>query len=271
MKKIFRKILSNIPVTKQILEKRDLKKQLFTPCCYLGNKTTPEAMRKQLYEPAFLRIFDLLSCYMETGLEGDIFEFGVHNGFSSKIFADSLQYYPKLKCKLHLFDSFKGLPNCEEDKNYNHECVEGLWKEGSMGGHARGIEQAIHRGLEAVVGKGRVFVTKGFFEERLPSYLDKLENPKAAVVHLDCDLYSSSRFVMKTLLQREMIQDGTFILCDDWLTSRGHPQLGQRKAVTEILTEYSNWQLEPLFNYGFSQAFLAHDMRITFTDHQSKL
>lgn len=127
-----------------------------------------------------------------------------------------------------------------------------------------GLEKRLQKGLQKILGEDRVHVAKGFFDKTLENYLKKKRYKKAALIHLDCDLYSSSKYVLTKLFEYDIIQDGTIVICDDWMCSLGNPHLGQRKALTDTLEEFSGWQFEPYLNYGMgSQVFVVHDLKIT--------
>lgn len=78
----------------------------------------------------------------------------------------------------------------------------------------------------------------------------------AAIVHLDCDLYVSTRDALRAVAPR--LVQGSVVLCDDYNLFRADPGRGQRHAVAEF-TAASGVRLEPWFAYGpASQAFLCH-------------
>ena len=60
-------------------------------------------------------------------------------------------------------------------------------------------------------------------------------NCKAAIVHLDCDLYISTKQVLDGLDRHGVMQDGTVLMFDDWNCHRANPAFGQRGALALFL------------------------------------
>lgn len=115
-------------------------------------------------------------------------EFGVWQG-------EVTHYWSKLlrnpESRLHGFDSFEGLP----------EDWHAMPKSGfSVGGQIPQIDDR------------RVQFFKGWFEDTLPRY--RFPAHEVLVLNLDADLYSSTRFVLKTV--QEQIQPGTYLYFDNF-------------------------------------------------------
>lgn len=117
--------------------------------------------------------------------------------------------------QVHGFDSFQGLP---ED-----------WK----AGEGRGSYSTGGR-LPPV--PANVSLHTGWFEQTLPSFLQAHDGP-VSLLHVDCDLYSSTRSVLACLAGR--FQPGTVIVFDDFL---GYPGFADHelKAFREFVAE-SGW------------------------------
>ena len=56
-----------------------------------------------------------------------------------------------------------------------------------------------------LVNSSRLTITKGYYENTLDTHLPKT---KVALAHIDCDLYSSAKYVLDKLLARGLLQDG---------------------------------------------------------------
>lgn len=93
--------------------------------------------------------------------------------------------------KVYGFDSFYGLP---EDWG-NHQKKGSYSKDGNL--------PTVNHNVELVVG---------LFEDTLDSFLEKNKGP-VAYLHLDADLYSSTKFVLDKLYDR--IVEGTVISFDE--------------------------------------------------------
>ena len=123
---------------------------------------------------------------------GLFLEFGVFSGKSIWVIAE------RSSNLVHGFDSFEGLP---EDWTGNKD-PKGKY---STGGR-----------LPAVPPNVRLY--KGWFSDTLPAFL-QAHPDDIAFMHIDCDLYSSTRDVLEaTALQ---IREGTVIVLDDYFNFPG--------------------------------------------------
>ena len=104
--------------------------------------------------------------------EGEVLEFGVGSGSTIKVIAELTDR------TVHGFDSFLGLPEHWDDDNPKGKF--------STGGKPP-------EDLPA-----NVMLWTGWFEDTVPKYL--IANPgRIAFVHVDCDLYSSTKTVLDKL------------------------------------------------------------------------
>ena len=120
-------------------------------------------------------------------LNGLFLEFGVMNG-------ESINHLAKIKShqKFYGFDCFTGLP---ED-----------WSEYYPKGHMKvNIIPTVKKNVELVVG---------LFQDTLLPFLEKHKKP-IAFLHLDADLYSSTKYVLFTLANENRLQPGTVIEFDE--------------------------------------------------------
>lgn len=102
-------------------------------------------------------------------------EFGVANGGSFYWWLDN---HTNSTSRFHGFDTFSGLP---EDW--------GAFKKGDM-----------NNGNEILkTNDPRAFFYQGLFQQTLPGFLNKFENSKQTVIHMDADLYSSTLFTLTSL------------------------------------------------------------------------
>jgi hypothetical protein len=133
-------------------------------------------------------------------------EFGV---FAGDTITRMARRRPELT--FHGFDSFKGLP---ED-----------WKPGCG-------REAFDRGGVLPAVPANVELITGWFHESLPPFLTKHPEP-AAFLHIDCDLYSSTKCVFDLL--RGRLTAGTILLFDEYFNYPGW-QEGEHKAWSELVT-----------------------------------
>ena len=173
-------------------------------------------------------------------IDGDIFEFGVYTGRSLAL----LSYYHELNKKsIHRipftrkvigFDSFNGLPD--------------------SGGHPRwkrnlfGINHSFH----PICKIGEIVTEKVIFDlfngcllpppiiesgEFSSDMMQKYK--KAAIIHIDCDLYESTKLVLSGMYHT--LQEGTIILFDDWFNFKGNRNKGEQKAFYEFIKDQNKW------------------------------
>jgi hypothetical protein len=83
--------------------------------------------------------------------------------------------------------------------------------------------------------RSNVRLVQGWFNETLPKFLSEHPEP-VAFLHVDCDLYSSTKTILDLLKPR--LQAGTVILFDDYFSYPGWQQ-GEHKAWTEFVTAHN--------------------------------
>jgi hypothetical protein len=222
---------------------------LLPPASYLSR-----ARADKVYGEAFLRSFEYL---FHTGIKGDILEFGTYRGYTARLLATLMAEF-KNSGRLYLYDSFEGLPPVESpvDQGCYEVAVTKVWFERAMP-VAADTPAAIEKALTPILGPSRLKIVKGYYEDTLPVHLP---SAKAGLIHIDCDLYLSTKCVLENLLARDMFQDGCLVLFDDWNASRANPRMGERRALTEVLQNQDRFSFEPWFSYGHGhQAFFVHD------------
>ena len=133
-----------------------------------------------------------------------VLEFGTYNGYSANRLG--------LKCrKVYGFDSWKGLP---ED-----------WS---------GVESKGHFALDSLPRVvDNVELVPGWFNETLEPFLDSHPDLDIGLIHIDCDLYSSTRYVLETLYARGIIRPGLKIIFNEVVNYRGF-QDGEIRALYEL-------------------------------------
>jgi len=131
----------------------------------------------------------------QCGIPGLVMEFGVYRG------ASLAEIARRAGQTVHGFDSFEGLP-----KDWTYYQKRGRFGLGGVLPDLDGADAQLH---------------KGWFEQTLPPFL--LDHPgPARFVHIDCDLYSSTRTVLDLLAPR--IVPGTVVLFDEYLNYPGWEQ-----------------------------------------------
>jgi O-methyltransferase len=173
---------------------------------------------------------------------GHYFEFGVWNGVSLLRFWKCTQWMlgrgETNRWKIFGFDSFEGLPK-PKDSADTHEFV----GEGSF--RSEGVA-TILRLLESNGCKQeKIKLIPGFFDESLTADLKKtLDFPKASLVNIDVDYYSSTIDVLDWI--EDLMHDGTLIYFDDINFYNRNPKKGQVKAITDFNNARDSAGLAPI-------------------------
>ena len=133
--------------------------------------------------------------------DGAFLEFGVFKGSSINYIARK-----NPQRQIHGFDSFEGLQESWVSNPKN----------------------AFSLGGKMPKARGNVQLSKGFFDTTLPIWARE-HGDKVAFLHIDCDLYSSTKTIFDAL--RDRMQVGTVILFDDYFNFTNWEQDGHRVWV----------------------------------------
>jgi hypothetical protein len=135
-------------------------------------------------------------------------EFGVASG-------KTINYISKFtKDKVYGFDSFEGLPE--------------KWRDGYNKG-------AFTRNGNLPEVNNNVELIKGWFNETLPDFI-KNNNKKVSFIHMDADLYSSTKCIFDVL--KSYIDTDCVIVFDELVNYPGFDgDMGELKAFYEFITE----------------------------------
>ncbi len=177
-----------------------------------------------------------------NNIEGDYLEFGVFKGES---FIYAYKHYNKMfanyrktqkvhsrfldhKIRFFAFDSFEGLPDSDDKDIPLH------WTgEKPMSYPRFKFEKNLKK---ANVDLNKVSIIEGYYDKTLTKSLyAKLGLEKAAIIHIDCDLYESTKTVLDTI--KPLIVEGTVIIFDDYFYYKGSPYKGERGAFNEWLVK----------------------------------
>ena len=120
------------------------------------------------------------------------------------------------------FDSFEGLPE--------------KWRDGFEKG-------AFNRDGFFPVVRDNVSLIKGWFNESLPGFLAAHEGKKVSFIHIDCDLYSSTKYILDALADH--MDTDCVIVFDELVNYPGFDgDTGELKAFYEFINEndvYYEW------------------------------
>jgi hypothetical protein len=156
---------------------------------------------------------------------GDYLEFGVYRGLSFKHAYELAGRYDLAFMKFYAFDSFEGLPAeiSSSERKYDH-FFEGQYS--CSENEFRSILETAGVDLE------RVTTVPGFYDRTLTDELKtRLSIDRAAVVWIDCDLYSSTVPVLEFVT--DYLATGSFLVFDDWFSFGADPGAGEMRATME--------------------------------------
>ena len=145
-------------------------------------------------------------------------EFGVFTGGTANIISKHVN-------KLYGFDSFEGLPEA--------------W-DGVVG---KGFFKIDH----LPIVNENVELIQGWFNDTLDDFLKK-HTEEFKFIHIDCDIYSSTKYVFDKLIEYNKLNKGVIIVFDEILNYNKFLE-GEMKALYEISTE-NNITFEWLGTHG---------------------
>ena len=156
------------------------------------------------------------------------------------------------------FDTFSGLP---PDDQFHPRWEAGSFATNYLHGHpslafGEPITPDSIRALFARCGLPTPELEVGLFSDTLPKTIHA-KYQRAALVHIDSDLYPSAREVLFGI--EPILQDGTMLCFDDWFMYRGAPDKGEQRAFSEFLAAHPRWQAIPYQTYSvFCNSFILH-------------
>lgn len=177
-------------------------------------------------------------------IEGDIAEFGTMTGQTAAGLARAisecdihlgyaLDRYGTAPRRLHLFDSFAGLPVADHivDSSAPH-VRDGVWSAGSCTGVS---PSELRKMVTASLPDDRVSIFEGWFKDTVPALS---HGTCYGLVHVDSDLYASAADVLNGLFSRAMIAEGAMVYFDDWNCNRASNSFGERRAWRECVDRF---------------------------------
>ena len=163
----------------------------------------------------------LVYALSQSKVEGHYTEFGVFTGGTIRFTAKQLKRQKRTaKTQVHGFDSFEGLPEA--------------WSGFNLG------DRAFDVGGKLPDVPSNVKLHKGWFENSIPPWLTKHAGP-IAYMHIDCDLYSSTKTIFELLAPRMV--PGTIVLFDEYFN-------------------YPNWEKHEF--KAFQEFVKTHNVRYTY-------
>lgn len=243
---------------------------------YMANQTAidPDKIRNMiLTDKRFYAFRDIMSWINYERVEGDILEFGVGAGVSLLMFAyfhhelissaphwlgdKNNQSYMR---KIFGFDSFAGLPSGEGHMR---------WKSGMFGENYRHDHPFLKEGnklkpeyiyqMFSIMGYESPELQVGLFDKTISKVIPS-QISKAAIIHIDSDLYESCKTVLDSI--EPILQQGTMIMFDEWFAFKGDPAQGESRAFREFLEQNTHLEAIEYKQYSHScKSFIINERK----------
>jgi hypothetical protein len=181
----------------------------FTATRLASEATADYVVNNMRAVPNFANDYDFHDWIARTQTTGSglVLEFGVATGRTLNHFARIFD-----KQVVHGFDSFEGLP-----ENWTSRMPKGFFKRNN---------------LPRVRDNCKLHV--GWFDETLPPFKKEIKDQPIQLLHVDCDLYSSTVTILTAL--RKNIVPGTVIVFDEYFNYPGW-QLDEFRAWQEFVAK----------------------------------
>jgi hypothetical protein len=162
-----------------------------------------------------------LDLYQSTGGQSHdlVLEFGVYSGRTLRTIASTLS-----TTTVYGFDGFKGLPE--------------TWRPGYEKG-----EFGEMQGMPPPNVPENASLVIGWFAETLPEFVKAHAGKKVGFLHVDCDIYSSTKTIFDELARGNMFRDGTLITFDEAFNYPGWEE-HEMKAFYEFLEAHPEFDVE---------------------------
>lgn len=176
-------------------------------------------------------MFNVYSAVISTEkIPGDIAEVGVFKGASAKIICSAKDTIKSNK-KVHLFDTFEGLPEVKSiDTKWNKKS----FKKGQF-----------NCSLESVKAYLKRFSNIYFYRGLFPGTSDPVKSKKFSLVHLDVDLYQSTKDSLEFFYPR--MSKGGIIISHDYPFAKG---------VKKAFDDFFKDKPEPIISLMNKQAMI---------------
>lgn len=162
---------------------------------------------------------------IDRGIPGDFVECGVYAGAECAIMARAITDAAKGFRRVHLFDSFQGIPKPGDE---DQEFIASGNPEGDACCPIDGVRGNMQKWG---VNEDLLVYHPGWFEDTMPILATELcdrvfPDSKIALLRLDGDLYESTKTCMKYLYP--LVSRGGWVIVDDYQLT------GCRKAIHEV-------------------------------------
>lgn len=172
--------------------------------------------------------YDLVIEIFKKNIKGDLIECGVAQGGCAVLMTLTAFKNNRDGRKVWLFDSFEGLPEPTDKDFLNGTKTAGDFirplNKGSCLGEYEKVKKIFFSKFK--INKEKVRIIKGWFQETLPQYKDKIDY--ISLLRIDADWYESTKICLESFYGK--VTDGGFIVIDDYETC-----FGAKRALDEFL------------------------------------
>jgi hypothetical protein len=190
-------------------------------------------------------VHSLASAWVKfNDLSGAYLEFGVGSGRSAvAAIRANRRDNPRTVAPFLLFESFEGLPAID-----GPDTGTTRFRQGDYAFSQAEVEAFLAR--HDAWNTDLVRMVPGYYDRSLPVFDSSLlEGRRAAIVHVDVDLYGSCRQVLDFVTP--LLQPSSVLLFDDWNVFGLDDRRGERGAVRDWLASSPGVLLEEYASYGW--------------------
>jgi len=165
-----------------------------------------------------------------NGIDGDYAEFG---SFGAKTFRLAFDQIRQRSTPRHMwsFDSFQGLPDSSVPEDRHPQ-----WISGKMAFNLAAFKEVC---TTHGIAPEAYTIVKGFYEDTLSQIPDDAPPQNIALAYIDCDMYSSTKAVLRYLTPR--LKHGMILTFDDYFCWSSDQLSGERKAFFEFIDSNPQW------------------------------
>jgi predicted O-methyltransferase YrrM len=220
--------------------------------------TYTEMRAVETWSRMFNTVFDFIHA---SRMDGDVYEFGTYNGYTARHLALAMTANDRSTAtRLHLFDTFTGFPELTSAVDKTSYEISAGWQGGGCSTEP-GTADRVRQMLGMLLPSDRFSINVGGFVDTLTR--DAVPRP-ASLIHVDCDLYESTKVVFDRMLAFDAIQDGTVLVFDDFNCARANPEFGERRAMHEAFDSNQRFSCELWFPYGWhGQVCIVHERGVS--------
>jgi len=179
----------------------------------------------------------------ESPINGDVYQFGVWDGFSLQVLGSMYKYISKIP-NFFGFDVFTGMP-IEENEPEQQKDEPGMFNLLKHYGVIN-LQDAIKL-LQFDIGtnlNGNLTLIPGLVQDTVNDDLIKKYNlTQASYVDFDMDIYSPTFYVFEFMIRHKLISTGTIIGFDDWNqnweSTFTFGKFGENRAFKEVCDTYN--------------------------------